>query len=63
MDEYAEGAVLYLLDDAKEVTDVRNDAAEEAVVLEYDVSTERSEGAGMLLPPEKEECQPAAGDP
>ena len=41
---------------------MRNDDDEEFVLLEYAVSTDRSEGAGMLFPLEEEEIQPASGN-
>ena len=48
MDEYTDGTSLYLLEAAKDVVDVRNVEYDEAVVLEYDVSRERSLGAVVL---------------
>ena len=61
--------MLNLLEGDIDVFDVRNDEDEkddEAVVLEYEVSTDRSLGAGgKLLPREvmcEKSCQPAAGD-
>lgn len=56
--------MLYLLDGAKEVADVRNEDDDKFDLPEYIVSTDRSEGAGMLFPlenGEEEEFQPTAG--
>ena len=50
IEEYIEGASLYLPEDANDVADVLYEEDEEVVEPEFDVSRERSLGAGMLLP-------------
>lgn len=48
MDEYTDGTSLYVLEARRDVADVLNEEEEEVVVLEYDVSSERSLGAVAL---------------